>query len=227
METNTKIILSAFVLFVIIVYFISRKSQLEGMYGCGKYTECDTPQIYNFIHRTASIAYNDLVKELGDPNVLVDKPSGIAIWNQPAFFDEIILRDESVQSMVPFVHCEFLYATINVYVPEVMIPIVLSLSESIVYDRLKRTLTARAGNMGMVVATLHLAMRMLGNPNTAEDIKRQRDYVLRDSSDPLNYRALYDELKVMVTQNQSLYSRFMPYTQCTDSIDKNLIRRLI
>lgn len=94
--------------------------------------------------------YNKLVKRLGSPDYVNSNPKGVSIWKKfsPCSpFTRIMLIDEAVPQFIPYKHYGFLYVTINYEIDKEMIEPILSCSESVMYDKLKRELTVRSNSL--------------------------------------------------------------------------------
>ena len=118
-------------------------------------------------HQAAYDRLLDWVDEFGEPHIYSSKRGGLAIWyplDDPKLkkrlepFDEIMIRDEAIQHHNPRSHCDFLYGSIRVYIPPEQRPLILSLSDSIHYDPLKLSLTARCHFLRANIVTLLLAL---------------------------------------------------------------------
>jgi len=149
--------------------------------------------------------YKDVINEFGNPDILINQPGGMAIWKKKDFFEEIILKDESIPHQKPKPHCDFLYAKINVYIPSKYILKILSLSESITYDKLKKELTARCHFMGANIATLYLALAIAKDPNNFEFYKSQYGSIINKTTNKKLYRNIYDELRKLIKLNKKNY----------------------
>lgn len=168
----------------------------------------------NFTHGPPKNRFKDVVDEFGPPDMVINSSGGLAIWKNRDYFKEIILKDESIEHLKPKPHCDFLYATINVFVPESVKCILLELSQSIYYDDLKRELTARCHFMGANVATLYLAMMIINDPANAEMYKSKYGETIMGSMNPKTYKKLYNDLGNMVRMNQLMYKAYMPNVNC-------------
>lgn len=172
--------------------------------------------VSGFKHAAPRKRYPDLVKEFGEPDLVVNRPGGVALWDDRDYWTSIMLVDESVEHKEPKPHCDFLYSDINVYVPDDVLPQVLQLSKSIWYDRLKKQLTARCHFMGANVATLWLAMKIVRFPSQANEWSSQYGATIMSTmQSPAEFRRLYAELGDMVRANQDKYASEMPNTNCT------------
>lgn len=170
--------------------------------------------VSRFVHLLPKERYDDLVKEFGEPSILVNEAGGLAIWYHPAFYTQIVLKDESIEHDKPKPHCDFLYATVNVVVPFELVPLLLQISDSINYDNLKKELTARCHFMGANVATLWLAMRTLQDPANAAEYRSSYGPTIMATMDPAVYRQMVQELAQMVQQNQQANANQMPNRNC-------------
>jgi hypothetical protein len=95
-------------------------------------------------------AYCRLVKVLGKPHYINTNPKGVSIWKKftpDTPFTRVMLIDESVAQFIPYKHYGYLYVTINYEIDEKNIGDVLSCSESVMYDKLKKELTVRSNSL--------------------------------------------------------------------------------
>src|ERR1700744_1871358 len=113
MDISTQTIVIALALFVLFIIYVPKFFNKEGMsvlasddlyakpYGrpiqsiktLMNCPSCNTGTLYNFVHKLPTVRYTDLIKEFGDPNIVVDEPGGLVIWYSPKYFEEIVLRD--------------------------------------------------------------------------------------------------------------------------------------
>lgn len=176
--------------------------------------------VSEFGHCVPKQKYNELIEELGEPYFIVNKPGGLVLWSKPDFFQEIILRDESIEHSHPTKHCDFIYITVKVYIPDDTIDVIETISDSIVYDRLKKELTARCNSLETIVATLQLAMEVTYNPLLADTLKEEYTARILACKEKGNYNRMKKSLEIMVKNNQSTYHNIFPNINCTQS--KNL-----
>mgnify|MGYP001417997867 CR=1 FL=1 len=161
--------------------------------------------VYNWRHKAPRKRYTDVYKEFGSPTFRYNYPGGAAGWFNKGCFEKIMLVDESIEHLKPKPHCDFLYATVKCYIPFEYIMDVLSMSESVKYDQLKNTLTARCHFMGANVATLVLCVSIANHPeHTDMYLSRYGDLVM-ESMDPKTYKDLRKELKELVKENHKIY----------------------
>ena len=170
-----------------------------------------TASLYSFENQLARERFRSLYEEYGKPMILADQPGGIVVWKRPGeFLHEIVLKDESVQHLEPKPHCDFLYASVQVHIPDEALPAVLMLSKSVMYDRLKQVLTARCHFMGASVATLLLGLRIAERPKKADKLYSSYGEHIMKSMSKEGYRDLYAALKSAVESNRSAHSGKIP-----------------
>jgi hypothetical protein len=112
--------------------------------------------------------YKILVKELGEPSYVVNKKNGIVVWDKHStnkkwenWMVEHYLKDEKVHHCVPKKHTDFFYTTVKIFVPADKVPLVQSISGSVILDLLKNTVTARCGSTNANYATLRTVVVVL------------------------------------------------------------------
>ena len=161
--------------------------------------------VNNFRHELPKKEFANLVAEFGKPDVIENKPYGLALWKNKGYFDVIMLLDESIQHNYPAAHCDFLYSIITVYIPNELVCMVLDLSETITYDKLKSQLSVRCRSMGANVATLYLALKIVAEPNNIDYYKSQYVKLIASTTNKQNYLNLQNQLEQLVAQNHSIY----------------------
>jgi len=196
---------------IIIIIYLSYKPVID------KIINYNNP-VSNFEHRLPKDRYPDVVNEFGKPTQIINQTGGLIKWSNKDYFEEIVLKDESIEHMKPAPHCDFLYATINVYIPEDIVPIVMSLSKSVYYDNLKKELTARCHFMGANVSTLLLAMNIANDSANVNMYKNKYKDTIMSTSNPTTYKELYDELGNIVISNQNKYKNNMPNKKCNINV---------
>lgn len=161
--------------------------------------------VKNWSNRLPKERYIDIVKEFGEPDWIVNKPGGEAVWLNRAFYTRIVLRDESVQHLVPKPHYDFLYGTIGgIALPREGIDEIFQISESLSYDALKKELTARCHAMGPVVATLLVAVdTALDDDLTLAEAKQAYPKMVADTADPSVYVEMAQALEENVMEAQA------------------------
>jgi hypothetical protein len=171
--------------------------------------------IDGFKHKLPKERFPDLVKEFGQPHMIFsNKNSGIARWQNVKCYKSIMLLDESVQHNHPVKHCDFLYATVQVHIPFDVLHLVLGLSESVKYDRLKNHLAVRCHFMGANVSTILLALKIAKNPYLHRQYYAQYGPTIMNSMEHEKYLELEKEMKTLVSQNQSKYQSKFPNKNC-------------
>jgi hypothetical protein len=93
---------------------------------------------------------------LGPACYVNTRPGGTAIWKKfkPCIpFVRVMIIDENLPHHLPTPHCDYIYVTIKYMIDSKKITQVLAISDSIMYDQLKRELTVRCGTLEDAVAT--------------------------------------------------------------------------
>lgn len=212
MDLKTKLLILAVVVVALSIVF-SRKS--EGMRTVvGTVNTASPLEVYNFLHKLPANRYSEIVQEFGDPTVLADEPNGWALWKNPDYFEEIILRDESITHVSPKTHCDYLYVTVKVHIPDEKLLDVMKISDTLTYDRQKQELTCKCQSVPMCVAGLYMAMRVVDNGFLISQVQSDYAKFSLTALDKENYRIIYDELKIMVIDNQELNLGKMPTKGC-------------
>jgi hypothetical protein len=147
------------------------------------------------------------IKNYGMPSVINQNEGGIAIWNENDLkdkkffgksncFQEMIIRDESVEHLCPAKHYDFMYNSIVVPVKPDQIKILSSLSGSVIYDPLKNFLTARCGSIEAILATLALCTDLLLGNHNITDVHNKGIYgtMINKTSDEDFVKGLYSDL---------------------------------
>lgn len=179
-------------------------------------------QQQGFENSTAIDRINRLTKKFQKkPDIYVKKPGGIAIWKNPDFFYEIIVKDESILHEEPEKHCDFLYGGILIEIPDDKLPKILSLSKSIYYDKLKKVLYSRCHFLGAVIATLMLSIQILHNPKQVSKIKKNYNGMIEKSMNKDGFNEIYNNLESEVSQNKNTFEN--PKTNCSVKNSKNNI----
>lgn len=126
--------------------------------------------------------FTDVVKIYGMPKVLNKSKGGIAIWTKDQMkkkkscYDEIYLKDESIPHGKPKPHADFLYTVVTYPVPPNKLMDVLGISQSIMYDQLKKQIIARCHFLGANASTIVLAMRIADGELTLKQLKKRNIY---------------------------------------------------
>lgn len=197
------VVILAIVLTVFAYYFRNEAFSVVSLLG--------SSSVSNFKFAGPKAEYPKIVKEFGNPTYVSNVPGGVAVWKNPEFFTELFLMDESVLHVD---HCDYFYATINVYIPPDILCTVLKLSESIYYDQLKKELTARCHFMGANVATLYLALMIVNDQSNASKYLAAYGSTIMSTMDQTKYLALKTQLKQLVLDNQQQYASMMPNRNC-------------
>lgn len=122
-----------------------------------------------WMNKDAEKKLMELTEIFGNPDIYSEKEQGIAIWLNKSLvgkdfkygkncFEEIIIRDELIKHLCPSEHYDYLYSYIKIPIyPPSKLSGVLSLSGSVGYDPLKKTLYARCASLEANIVTLKIA----------------------------------------------------------------------
>ena len=146
--------------------------------------------------------FNSIIQKYGNPQILVNQPGGMCIWNK---FDKndphirIELKDEYIAHCAPAKHHDFLYSYVKIYVPPEKLSEIQSISGSVNYDPLKHELFARCSSFAANFATLKTVFKKLDSENT-------------EYSKNINNKDIEDEtniayVKRKVKENQNKFSK--------------------
>ena len=144
--------------------------------------------------------YNLLKRKYGNPSNQDLSKGGIAIWKKDKLmnscFEYIEILDESVAHCVPYPHRDFLYTYVKYEIPDDKVLDVISLSGSVAYDPLKKTLRARCGSEEANIATLYLALGIGNSMITLNEIQQNKLYAqaIKSITDNQNVQIYYDKI---------------------------------
>jgi len=144
-----------------------------------------------------------LIAEFGSPDVISDVSGGYALWGSHDFLLNITLKDEVIQHNKPDQHCDSLYATINIVIPDDLLPKIFALGNNVSYDRQKKQLTVRCHFMGGIIGPMYLAAKITTDSTNADSYVSKYDETVLSTSDNVTYKKLYDELAALLKTNQT------------------------
>jgi len=130
--------------------------------------EDKSADISNFKNDDAKKYYSTLVYVMGKPpDMIYNEANGMVLYRNPTdFILGHTLLDEAVEHSEPTPHIDFLYTTIHHYIPPDLVPIVQSVSGSVMVDLLKNTITARCGTLEANYATLKTVLEIIQKKST-------------------------------------------------------------
>lgn len=172
------------------IYNLSGGSKGKSMLSNWKNKQEDGPIPY----------YDEIVARYGNPDILVNQPGGLCIWNVNKKDDphtRIELKDEYVPHCVPANHFDFMYSFVTIYIPPEKLIDVQSISGSVSYDPLKHELFARCGSFAANFATLRTVFNVLEGVET--------NYSKNIKSKDTNNESNFDYVLRKVKENQSIY----------------------
>ncbi len=133
-------------------------------------------KVSNWKHNAPKLYYEKCIKMFGEPIYTANVRYGCAKWKVKGLFTEHYLKDEFVPHCVPGNHHDFFYSTIKFHVPQNKLPDVLKISGSILYDGLKKHLTARCATIEANYATLYLGQLVAMGKLDILEVKKNNLY---------------------------------------------------
>jgi hypothetical protein len=160
-----------------------------------KYFNFSNTQSYSAVNPISNWTFNlkksfdDLKREVGrEPDYIVNQPNGLVVYLNPTnWIMEHVLRDENIKHCVPSNHIDYLYTTINVFIPSNKVEYVQSISGSVILDLLKNTVSARCAGVGANYATLRTVIDVLNNDYSREEISDMYKKNIKNLSNDREY----------------------------------------
>lgn len=151
--------------------------------------------------------YPKCVEMFGSPDAISVKRNGFALWITRGLFSEHLLRDEDVKHCVPRPHHDYFYSSVKFYVPEDKLCDVLKISGSLLYDGLKKHLTARCGGIGANYATIYLAMMVADGKLTIDQVKSDDMYPKMIRGELIPHAKLHKIMYKLKVANNKRYAK--------------------
>ncbi len=149
-------------------------------------------------HAQPSARLADVVAEFGTPSVLDTSPGGCAVWKSSQListpFTEVVMKDEEIPHCCPMEHRDFLYASTCINLDAKTQQAMLGITQSVWYDRLSHTLTARCHFMGAAVATLLLVSQVAMGVVGGKDAPKFYAEMIEGSKAWQEYAGMVNEL---------------------------------
>tara|TARA_Y100000389_G_C17450958_1_gene514770 strand:- start:2027 stop:2578 length:552 start_codon:yes stop_codon:yes gene_type:complete len=168
--------------------------------------------VSNWSHSAPKKYYAECVKMFGKPLYVANVKHGSAMWLTKGLFAEHFLRDEYVSHCVPAMHYDFFYSTIHFHVPEHKLQDVLKISGSILYDGLKKHLTARCGSIEANYATLYIGQLVSMGKLSIKQVKSNNMYKRMIKGEIMPYEQMKKEMSKLKTQNRKKYRAQLKHT---------------
>ena len=200
-------------------YFFFRNKQVS-FFNQTTAAPSQNVSVDNFSHAGPRREFTNLVAEFGNPDVLVNKPYGIAIWKNKGYYDIIKLLDETIQNNDPEPHCVFLITVVTAYIPRESFCKVLDMSDTLQYDRIKGELSVKTHNMRTNVATLYTAFRTIADPDNYAEYKSKFDEIVAAAAVNENYDYLQNELGNLIAENNRTYQNQLSQNNKNCTIDQ-------
>lgn len=162
----------------------------------------------HWFHSRPKKYYPKCVEMFGKPTAHDNTRHGFALWvPKHGLFDEHLLRDEDVKHCVPRPHHDYFYSSCRFYVPKERVWDVLKISGSILYDGLKKMLTARCGGIGANYATLYLGMMVANERLTIQEVKQGDMYPLMIQGKLIPHEQLHSLMEELKEENHKKYKK--------------------
>ena len=137
----------------------------------------------NWRHEDARMYAEDLVKVFGEPDDMTETRLSWNSIEQP--FSEVWIVDESIPHEFPAPHSDYVYSSMKIQVPNELLEILGHVSGSIIYDGLKKEVTARCGSLYANAATLGFVRDLVDGKIKMNKDQAKKEYSARIKSKPL------------------------------------------
>lgn len=163
--------------------------------------------VSNWHYKRPKAYYNKCIKLFGSPLFTANVRHGHALWKTRGLFTQHLLIDEDVKHCVPRPHRDYFYSSVLFFVPETKLCDVLKISGSLLYDGLKKELTARCGGIGANYATIYLAMLVASGKMSINDVKKQDMYPRMIRGEIIPHSEMAKKMMVLKRSNNKKYSK--------------------
>lgn len=164
--------------------------------------------------------YIKCVELFGEPTFVANVRQGHALWKTKGLFTQQLLVDEDVKHCVPRPHHDYFYSSVRFYVPKDKFSDVLKISGSLMYDGLKKELTARCGGIGANYATLYLAMLVASNQINIKDVKSKDMYPRMIQGKIIPHKEMAKKMMVLKKENNVQYKKELKNPFATYAFEK-------
>lgn len=148
----------------------------------------------------------------GSPDFSLDREGGYAVWyrgtldraelfGRQSCFESLTVRDQLLRHNCPLEsHSDCSYVEVEVYISPRFLPVVYSVSDSLMYDSLRKVLTSRCKKLEWNILTLYIAVSTVKTGTTPEagfsEVLNASIWALEKGDLPIDmaYNALCDDL---------------------------------
>jgi len=124
-----------------------------------------------------------LIKKFGEPDEVTEN---MLLWNNiESPFQTTYIKDESIPHEFPASHRDYVYSTMEIDVPADMLDTLGHVTGSIIYDGLKKEVTARCGDLYANAATLGFVKDMVDGKVSTDFEEAKKEYANRIQEAPL------------------------------------------
>jgi len=158
--------------------------------------------------------YEECKKMFGCPLFVSNVKGGYALWkcSEGDLFKEHLLIDEDVLHKYPKLHHDYFYSRIECVIPKDKVCDVLKISGSILYDGLKKELTARCGGINANYATLYLGLLVAQDYISIDDVSREDMYGKMIRGEIISHKQMKKELEMLKKENHKKYRKELKQT---------------
>lgn len=219
-----KIMLGVVIFWFIYYYWIKKSDDDNGTEGM----TTDFKGSPNFVYTAAQKQYGMLNAMLGPADEYINGPGGIFLWyplrrDPNAIFNLIMLKDEKVLHCYPVKHYDYLYTSTEVNIPDSKLGMVLSISKTITYDRLKRWVNIRCNSMKANTATLWVIVKVVNGDFNKQQMTKIKDIygavMIKALESDEFYQKLVADIKYLLPSVNSYYDRQTAETEPCQSVD--------
>lgn len=163
--------------------------------------------VSNWQHGRPKKYFRKCVELFGEPVFVANVRHGHALWKTKGLFTQHLLIDEDVRHCVPRPHHDYFYSSVRFFVPKNKVCDVLKISGSILYDGLKKELTARCGGIGANYATLYLGMLVASGKMSIGEAKRDDVYPRMIRGEIMPHSEMSTKMMALKRANNKKYEK--------------------
>ena len=171
-------------------------------------------------HKLPKEYFSRCIALFGEPVFVANVRHGYALWKTKGLFTQHLLVDEDVKHCVPRPHHDYFYSSVKFFVPEDKVCDVLKISGSLMYDGLKKELTARCGGIGANYATIYLGMLVANGSLTIKNVKSDDMYPKMIRGEIMPHKEMASKMMTLKRENNKKYANEIKYEYATYAFKK-------
>ena len=176
--------------------------------------------VSNWYHMRPKEYYPKCIELFGKPTFVANVRNGQALWKTKGLFTQHLLVDEDILHCVPKVHHDYFYSSVRFFVPKEKVCDVLKISGSLLYDGLKKELTARCGGIGANYATIYLGMLVASGKMSIGDAKTKDMYPRMIKGEIMSHKDMAKKMMKLKRENNKRYKKELKYNFATYAFKK-------